>query len=42
MYEGQYKEYKYNWEGMLDRADIQRKLLKDEKMVSEEANEEKD
>jgi hypothetical protein len=42
MDEGQYKEYKYNWEGMLDRADIYRKMLKDEKMVSEEANEEKD
>jgi hypothetical protein len=42
MYEGQYKEYKYNWEGMLDRADIQRKLLKDEKIINEEMNEEQD
>jgi hypothetical protein len=39
MYEGQYKEYKWNWEGILDRADIERKRLKEEKMVGEETKE---
>ena len=39
MSEGQYKEYKWNWEGMLDRADTERKRLKDEKMVGEETKE---
>ena len=42
MSDGHYKEYKWNWEGMLDRADIYRKMLKDEKALDEETNEEQD